>query len=80
MDHEDRAMGFLVGYRLATGIARAVKDGVQSTFLQKVFLCMIAAFFAAGFVEWARMFIEGADDALNKGYKHRAPMELTGKP
>jgi hypothetical protein len=41
---------------------------------------MIAAFFAAGFVEWAKMFIEGADDALNKGYKHRAPMELTAKP
>jgi hypothetical protein len=53
---------------------------VQSTFLQKVFLCMIAAFFAAGFVEWAKMFIEGADDALNKGYKHRAAIELTAKP
>jgi hypothetical protein len=80
MDHEDRAMGFLVGVRPATGTACALNYGVQSTFLQKVFLCMIAAFFAAGFVEWAKMFIEGADDALNKGYKHRAAIELTGKP
>lgn len=41
---------------------------------------MIAAFLAAGFIEWGKMFIEGADDALNKGYKHRSPIELTAKP
>lgn len=33
---------------------------------------MLAAFVAAGLFEWGRLFIEGADDALNKGYKHRS--------
>ena len=53
---------------------------VHATFSQKVILCMIAAFLAAGFIEWGKMFIEGADDALNKGYKHRSPIDLTAKP
>jgi hypothetical protein len=33
---------------------------------------MIMAFLAAGLVEWAKLFIEGADDALNKGYQHHS--------
>jgi hypothetical protein len=45
---------------------------MQATFMQKVILCMIAAFFAAGLFEWGKLFVEGADDALNKGYQHRS--------
>jgi len=41
---------------------------------------MIAAFLTAGLIEWGRMFIEGADDALNKGYKHRAVGDGIVKP
>jgi hypothetical protein len=52
---------------------------VQSTFFQKVILCAIAAFFAAALIEWGKVFIEGADDALNKGYKHRSP-GISGNP
>jgi len=33
---------------------------------------MIMAFLTAGLFEWAKLFIEGADDALNKGYKHHS--------
>jgi hypothetical protein len=46
---------------------------MQATFLQKVILCAIAGFFAACLVEWGRVFVTGADDALNAGYKHTAP-------
>ena len=55
---------------------------MHSTFMQKVILCMIAGFLAAGLFEWGKLFIEGADDALNKGYKHRSPAGLTstGRP
>jgi hypothetical protein len=49
-----------------------VKRGVYATFFQKVLICAFCGFLAASLVEWARVFVEGADDALNKGYKHRA--------
>ena len=55
-----------------SGIGCAVKMHVHATFSQKVIICMIAAFLAAGIIEWGKIFVEGADDALNKGYKHRA--------
>jgi hypothetical protein len=45
---------------------------MQATFVQKVLICMFAGFLAAALIEWGRVFVEGADDALNKGYKHRA--------
>ena len=48
---------------------------MHGTFTQKVILCMIAGFLAAGLFEWGKLFIEGADDALNKGYQHRAPLQ-----
>jgi hypothetical protein len=51
---------------------RCSQKGVHSTFFQKVLICAFAGFLAASLVEWARVFVEGADDALNKGYKHRA--------
>ena len=49
---------------------------MQGTFGQKVILCAILAFLAAGLFEWAKLFIEGADDALNKGYKHHSVMQV----
>jgi len=48
---------------------------VHSTFFQKVLICAFAGFLAASLVEWAKVFVEGADDALNKGYKHRAVLD-----
>ncbi|MDQ6860194.1 MAG: hypothetical protein M3032_03445 [Verrucomicrobiota bacterium] len=44
---------------------------MQATFFQKVILCAIAGFFAASLFEWGQMFVSGADDALNGGYKNR---------
>jgi hypothetical protein len=51
---------------------------VHATFSQKVILCAIAAFLAAALFEWGKMFVVGADDALNQGYKHRAA-DVIGK-
>ena len=45
---------------------------MRSTFLQKVMICMIAAFFTACLIQWGKVFVEGADDALNAGYKKDA--------
>jgi hypothetical protein len=56
---------------------RCCKKGVHATFFQKVLICAFAGFLAASLVEWARVFVEGADDALNKGYKHRAVLDTT---
>jgi hypothetical protein len=54
---------------------------MHATFLQKVIICMIAGFFAACLIQWGKVFVTGADDALNKGYKHTSPsVSLTGKP
>jgi hypothetical protein len=50
---------------------------VHSTFFQKVIICAVCGFLAAALIEWARVFVEGADDALNKGYKHRAVMDTS---
>jgi len=52
---------------------------MHSTFFQKVIICAFAGLLAAGLIEWGKTFVEGADDALNKGYKHRAVMG-SGKP
>lgn len=46
---------------------------MQATFFQKIILCAIAGFFAACLFEWGRIFVTGADDALNAGYKKTAP-------
>ena len=54
---------------------------MHATFFQKVLICAIAAFLAAALLEWGKMFVTGADDALNKGYKHTAPgVSLKSKP
>lgn len=56
------------------------KQEMQSTFFQKVILCAIAGFFAACLIEWGKVFVTGADDALNGGYKNTAPVvHLTNK-
>lgn len=69
-------MGLLVARR-ATGTLRAVNgSSMHGTFAQRVILCMIMAFLAAGLFEWAKLFIEGADDALNKGYQHHSPLQV----
>ncbi len=46
---------------------------MHATFIQKVIICMVAGFLAACLVQWGKVFVEGADDALNAGYKHRSP-------
>jgi hypothetical protein len=56
---------------------RCFQKGVHATFFQKVLICAFAGFLAASLVEWAKVFVEGADDALNKGYKHRAVLDST---
>lgn len=50
-----------------------LERAMQATFFQKVILCAIAGFLAAALLEWGKMFVTGADDALNKGYKSTAP-------
>jgi hypothetical protein len=52
-----------------------LKEGLHATFFQKVILCAIAGFFAAALIQWGKVFVEGADDALNKGYNHRAVID-----
>lgn len=42
---------------------------------------MVAGFLAACLIQWGKIFVQGADDALNKGYGHTAPaLSATGKP
>ncbi len=50
-----------------------------ATFPQKVIICLVAAFFAACLVEWGRVFVEGADDALNGEYRVRAEAARGGR-
>lgn len=55
------------------GIDRALLEAqMHATFFQKVILCAIGGFLAASLIEWGKTFVEGADDALNKGYQHHA--------
>ena len=54
---------------------------MHSTFTQKVIICAVLGFLAASLIEWGQVFVQGADDALNKGYKHDSPaVTLTTKP
>ena len=56
------------------GISHAPKEPVHATFFQKVIICAVAALAAAGLIEWGKVFVEGADKALNGGYEHRTVM------
>ena len=60
---------------MPTGTIVAFKKDVHSTFIQKVMICAFAGFLAASLIQWAKVFVEGADDALNKGYKHRSVID-----
>ncbi len=42
---------------------------MRSTFIQKVLVCMLMSFAAACLIQWGKIFVEGADDALNGSYK-----------
>ena len=54
---------------------------MHATFTQKVILCMVAGFLAACLIQWGKVFVEGADDALNKGYNTRSHVStVPGKP
>ena len=53
---------------------------MHATFFQKVSICAIAGFLAAALLEWGKVFVTGADDALTAGYKHTAPGLTTLKP
>lgn len=69
-----------VDFREAGGIASAdLIPPMHATFLQKVILCMILGFFAACLIQWGKVFVTGADDALNAGYKHTVPGGLNPK-
>ena len=52
---------------------------MQATFLQKVILCAIAGFLAASLLQWGKVFVTGADDALNAGYKNTTQLEPAKK-
>jgi nucleoside recognition membrane protein YjiH len=72
-------MGILV--TLEAPLLLVKRASMHATFFQKVIICAIAGFLAAALLEWGRMFVTGADDALNKGYKHTAPgVSLKSKP
>ena len=49
---------------------------VHSTFLQKVIICAVLGFLAAALVEWGRVFVEGADEALNGGYNKKRATDV----
>ncbi len=50
---------------------------MHATFIQKVIICMIAGFFAACLWQWGIVFVTGADEALNGGYKKSAAADAT---
>ena len=52
---------------------------MQATFLQKVILCAIAGFLAASLLQWGKVFVTGADDALNAGYKNTTQLDAAKK-
>jgi len=56
------------------GISRALKEEMHATFIQKVIICAVAGFAAACLIQWGKVFVEGADKALNGGYEHRTVM------
>jgi hypothetical protein len=47
------------------------------TFTHKVFLVLLAAFAFACLIEFYKNFIDGADRAVNDGYRMRGGMTIT---
>jgi hypothetical protein len=56
-----------------------LKRGMHATFIQKVIICAVAGFAAACLIQWGKVFVEGADKALNDGYEHRTVMDSKKK-
>jgi hypothetical protein len=72
VDYADPAVGILVTTTAPRVLCKI--DMWNATFMQKVFICAFLGFLAASLIEWGKVFVEGADDALNKGYKHHSVM------
>jgi len=53
---------------------------MHSTFTQKVIICAVLGFLAAALVEWGKVFVEGADDEQNAGYKTRTTENAKVRP
>jgi hypothetical protein len=49
---------------------------MYATFTHKVIICAVAGFLAASLLQWGKVFVTGADDALNAGYKNTSPSQL----
>jgi TM2 domain-containing membrane protein YozV len=52
---------------------------MHATFIQKVIICAVAGFAAACLIQWGKVFVEGADKALNDGYEHRTVLDSKKK-
>jgi hypothetical protein len=63
-----------IGRELALHLLKILE--MQATFFQKVIMCAVAGFFAACLMQWGKMFVTGADEALNAGYKNTSPAQL----
>ncbi len=50
---------------------------MRMTFTHKVIICLIAGFAAASLIEFYKVFVDGADDAINGGYRNRTQIEAT---
>lgn len=79
MDYAYKRMGFLVICWNPLAPLLLQNSWMHATFLQKVIICAVAGFLAAALLEWGKVFVEGADDALNGGYQNRAH-DLVVKP
>lgn len=44
---------------------------MQSTFMHKLILSIFAGFAAACLIQFYKVFVKGADEAVNKGYNNR---------
>lgn len=53
---------------------------MQNGFFQKLVLSAIAGAVLAGFVEFYKNFVQGADDALNGHHKHIKPAVASPAP
>ncbi len=53
---------------------------MHATFFQKVIICAVLGFFAACLLQWGKVFVTGADEALNGGYKHTGQKQLGTAP
>lgn len=50
---------------------------MRMTFTHKIIICLILGFAAASLIEFYKVFVDGADDAINGGYRNRTQIEAT---